>query len=299
MKRKTAIFLLLLNAIISAAGYIWINTALDAGLSATAIVTLRGYIACIGCFVLFGKQAFQTTRTEFFKCLILGAVNFLGFILSAESSALSTPSNVSLILSSCMVVVPFINWLVNRERPSIKVCLCALLCLFGIAVLTGSLKNGFSPDLGVLLAFASTLAFSFHTVLSSNYSKNVNYRALVFYSALCMAIGGTVLYTFEPGAFCFSGIDLIPAALSTLGLGLLASLAYFIIQMYTFAYVPVTTGILLLSTDAMFTSILSVIVGYDVLTAELITGGILITVSVLLQELDLSVILKKEKKDPS
>jgi len=63
--------------------------------------------------------------------------------------------------------------------------------------------------------------------------------------------------------------------------------------------VPVTTGILLLSTDAMFTSILSVIVGYDVLTAELIAGGILITVSVLLQELDLSVILKKEKKDPS
>ena len=41
MKRKAAIFLLLLNAIISAAGYIWINTALDAGLSATAIVTLR------------------------------------------------------------------------------------------------------------------------------------------------------------------------------------------------------------------------------------------------------------------
>lgn len=278
--RTKAVFMLFIDAIISAIGYIFLKVALDAQLSPGLVVMLRGMVATIVCVCFYYKHLKKITKKDFLIGSALGIINFIAFILTTLSMDLSTPSNTSFLLACGIVLVPLLEWLLHKRKPTTKTIVCALGCMVGMVILTGILNSSFSLNLGNLFAFAAALIFSLHIIYVGKWANSIDHRILIFFMMIYMFIGGFIYALCTPGAFSLANVDVFKAIYSIVGLGAGASFMYFLIQVTAQMHVSATTASLILSADSLLTSLLSIALGYEHLTLELVVGGIIIMASV-------------------
>lgn len=285
MNRSRAVIMLIFDAALSGFGYILLEIALQSHLSPALVVMLRGVFATALCFFLYHKQVRTITKREFWIGTFLGILNFIGFILTTVSMELSTPSNTSFLLSSGIILVPFIDFLFHKKRPSKRAVLSAVLGIVGIAILSGIFSTGFVFNFGNLLAFLGAVVFSLHITFVGKYATEIHHQKMVFFMMFYLMVGGFIYALFVPDSFSLANVSLLPALLSTLGLGIGASFMYFLIQVTAQMHVSATTASLVLSSDALFTSVLSILFGFEQLTPELVLGGLIITAAIILLEM--------------
>jgi drug/metabolite transporter (DMT)-like permease len=65
-------------------------------------------------------------------------INLLAVLLCESFGvALTSAANAAFLISTCVVITPFVEWLMFGQRTSRQVLLCACLSLLGVALLTG------------------------------------------------------------------------------------------------------------------------------------------------------------------
>lgn len=94
------------------------------------------------------------------------------------------------ITSLSVVMVPFLSWLLFRERPARSIWIALPFALGGLALL--SLRTGFNPDLGQIYFFISALLISLTFILNGRAAAKISALAL---SAIQLVLVGFVALT--------------------------------------------------------------------------------------------------------
>lgn len=265
-------------------GFIVTKMALDQNATTGLINIARGLIFALLIFIIFFKRITKMTGKEFFKGFFAGALNSFAFILQTVAMQYTTPSNAAFFTITNVLMVPFIVWVFYKIRPSLKIFGAVGVCLVGMAILTGFWGDNATGNKGDALALAGAFMFALSIAYISNSAKNVDYSIIAFWLGITQAIGGIIYFVFFENAAKIS-IDWMKVFPMLLYLGLFPSFVAQTGQVIAQQNTTATSAALIMTLEAVFGSIFSVIFGFDRLTLSLFIGGSLIMLSLVISEI--------------
>lgn len=273
-------------AIIWGSGFIGTQLALDAHMSSSAIMFGRFTIAALIIGIIFFRDLKKSLKLKHFKggCVI-GLFLFLAFYVQTVGLQYTTPSNNAFITAANVVIVPFLWWGISKKRPAWKIFLSSFFCLIGIGILSVDFSNGFSLGIGDLLTFLSAFLFACQIVATGILAENMETKVIVFLQFLVAAVLAFFVFLFTDRDF---SAFLSPSGMGAIAyLGIFSTCICYFLQTTAQQHVSSSKAAIILSTESLFGTLFSVILGYDKLTSNMIVGGVIIITSILLTELKL------------
>lgn len=250
--------------------------------SASFIIALRFLIASIALIIAAYPQRKQLDKKYLFDGFWMGLTVFLSYFLQVSGLALDTSPGKSAFLSTTYsVMVPFIYWLVTKNRPRMHHIICVFLCLFGVGVLSLSGSWGMSP--GDIMTVLSGLPYAINIVISAIVCRNRNVLLLTTIELMVVTLFAWI--------FVFIG-NSFPSELpiNAIGgivyLGLLATALCLFFQSYGLKYAEPAIGGMLLSLESVFGVIFSIIIYHERITLRMLAGFAMIFIAILLSQWD-------------
>lgn len=284
MKKYIGEIGLFIVAIIWGGGFVATQAALDGGLTTSQIMTLRFFISAVLMTVIFFKQIKNNLSMGTIKVgVILGVCLFLGFFLQTLGLNYTTPSKNAFITSVNVVIVPFIGLLLYRRKIDKFGMASSFMAIVGIAVL--SLSADFTVNLGDVLTLLCAFGFAFQIFFTSEFVKNHNPVALTaiqFFTAFVLSFIAQIFMgelSIHSTASGYMGI---------LYLAVFSTTVCFLLQTICSKMVDGTRVAIILSTEAVFGTILSIIILGEPVTFRMIIGSLIIFASVITAETKLT-----------
>lgn len=294
MKNKTNLWVtlgLLVVAIIWGTGFIATQIAIDEGLSASFITFVRFAVASLVLGASFGKDIKVMTKIDIKMGLIAGGFLFLGFTLQTTGLNFTTPSSNAFITATSVVMVPFLSWLMLKEKPQNKVFVAALICLLGISMLAFGPGEGIKLGVGDAFTLACAVAFALHTVTMGKYAPKMNSNLLTFLQLSTAGILSFIMFLMVDRDF--TAFASIKGLMAVIYLGIFSTFIAYTIQTICQRYASPSKVSIIVSTEALFGSLFSVVLGYEAFTYFLLIGGIAIISAMLIIETNF---IKKEAR---
>lgn len=284
MKKYIGEIGLFIVAIIWGGGFVATQAALDGGLTTSQIMTLRFFMSAVLMTVIFFKQIKNNLSMGTIKVgVILGICLFLGFFLQTLGLNYTTPSKNAFITSVNVVIVPFIGLLLYRRKIDKFGMASSFMAIVGIAVL--SLSADFTVNVGDVLTLLCAFGFAFQIFFTSEFVKNHNPVALTaiqFFTAFVLSFIAQIFMgelSIHSTASGYMGI---------LYLAVFSTTVCFLLQTICSKMVDGTRVAIILSTEAVFGTILSIIILGEPVTFRMIIGSLIIFASVITAETKLS-----------
>ena len=216
--------------------------------------------------------------------MILGVLVILAYIFQTYGLAdtETTPGKNAFLTAIYCILVPFIFWGITKNRPDRYNIIAAILCLFGITLVSSSGNDFKSICRGDALTLLGGIFFAFHMVCVSLFSKG---RDVLLLTMLQFLFAG--ICAFIPAVF----LEKIPSnlpmetILAVLYLAVFATCLCYILQNVGQKYTEASSAALILSLEAVFGVIFSIIFTNEILTFKLFTGFTIIFVAILISEL--------------
>lgn len=287
MKKIPGIIGLVTVTIIWGGGFVASDIALKT-LAPFQIMFLRFLIGAICMGALARKELKTITKDEIFCGFLLGAALFTGFALQIVGLQYTTASKNAFLTATNVVMVPFIAFILERKKIELKSIAGAILALTGAGIL--SLQSGFSIGLGDSLTLGCAIGFAFQIYLTGKYVHRIRPAILNFMqmlSACILSFIGLLL----SGKISFEGVS-SSGWLAMLYLGVVSTTLCYFLQTWAQKHVDETKSAIILSMEAVFGTVFSVILLQEEVTSRMILGSITILLAVLISELSIK---KKEK----
>ncbi|MEC0206583.1 DMT family transporter [Paenibacillus lautus] len=286
---------LIIVAFLWGTSFTFIKQAIAAGMPPGLINTFRGLIFALLIYLFFYKIINKMTCTEFRVGLFAGVINCIVLQLQSVGLKYTTPSHSAFLTAMYVVILPFVTWLVFRKQPAKKSCISIALCLLGMAYLTGIVEGGFHIQLGDWLSVLAALALSFQIVYYGHFATGARPQIVAFMLGITQLIISGIYSLFFEG----EGYQLINwshAIIPVIILGVSASFLAQTLQIYSQKYTDVVTTGLILMTESLFASVVSISFGIEQLTNRLIIGGILIIIGLLTIQFNMQWLKIKKNK---
>ena len=189
--------------------------------------------------------------------------------ISAPRSAFITGTNV--------LIVPFLLPLLKLDRPHLLDVVSALICLWGLYILTGANIDGFSQGdfwtLGCAVSYAFVIVFVQWVT-----PKIKGYSALAFYQIL---LGVPIMGLAASGA-SFKGLFTPQVLVALVFCSLFATVVAFYLQMKYQQQVSAPKAALIYMLEPVFASLFAYFINKDQITKETLIGGAIILASLLI-----------------
>ena len=287
MKKIPGIIGLVTVTIIWGGGFVASDIALKT-LAPFQIMFLRFLIGAICMGVLARKELKTITKDEIFCGFLLGAALFTGFALQIVGLQYTTASKNAFLTATNVVMVPFIAFILERKKIELKSIAGAVLALTGAGIL--SLQSGFSIGLGDSLTLGCAIGFAFQIYLTGKYVHRIRPAILNFMqmlSACFLSFIGLLL----SGKISLEGVS-SSGWIAMFYLGLVSTTLCYFLQTWAQKHVDETKSAIILSLEAVFGTVFSVVLLREEVTSRMILGSITILLAVLISELSIK---KKEK----
>lgn len=278
--KKIGDLALLSVAIIWGGGFIGVQKALDNGFGSFTIIFLRFLIAFLLISIVFYKDFLKMDKKHLKIGSILGAFLFLGFVLQTIGLKYTTPSKNAFITSLNVILVPFLYWVVNKERPKFKVFIASIMVLAGVYLLSSGSINGLS--IGDFFTFLCAIFFAVHIVLLGYFGSDKNPVKLTIVQMGVSAILSGIFIGFEK----FPEINNVSLFYPLIYLGIFSTMLAFFIQTVAQKYTSSTSAAIILSTEAIFGTIFSVLIFKEIISYKMIFGFLLFLCSIILVEVN-------------
>ena len=230
--------------------------------------------------------------------LIIGTFLFLAYAFQTFGLDRTTSGKNAFLTAVYCVIVPFLYWLIARRRPDKWNILAAFICIAGIGMvaLTTKGSGGLAVNLGDMLTLAGGFFFAAHIVAVNKFAEG---RDIFLITVLQFAVFAAWSWI---GALAFR--EPFPAGLSG---GAVFAMVYLVVfsscgallfQNIGQKYTAPATAAVLLSLEAPFGVLCSILVGEENLNAVMVLGFALIFLAVVCSETKFEFLRKKtlEKK---
>lgn len=289
---KLATPLIILATIIWGSSFVVMKSSVDV-LPTFWLLAIRFSFAALVLAVVFFKRWKVCDKQYLMGGTVMGFCLFVAYAFQTFGLERTTPGKNAFLTAVYCVVVPFLYWIVAKRRPDKFNVIAALLCIVGIGLvsLTGDDASAF--NLGDVLTLIGGFFFAAHIVAVAKYAEGRDIfilTTLQFASfALFSWIG--VLVTGVPVApEVFNG-DLI---FGLAYLVIFASCGALLFQNIGQKYTAPATAAVLLSLEAPFGVIFSILFAGERPTDLMYLGFALIFVAVICSETKFS-FLRKQK----
>lgn len=275
---------LTLAAFFWAISFIWMKDALSYGLSANQVIFIRYTIAVLMMLPFCIKELKKVTKEELLLGLAGGVLLGGGMLLQTAALGMTTPSNSAFITTTYVVMVPFVAWIFNRVRPNAKTYLCAVLAVAGLYILTKTPGEAMHFEPADLLTLAGAAVFAMQVVFITYAAKKMSVKMVTFLPLAYISVI-TLVIALITGDIALSGEN-IPLAIGNVALcALFATILAGICQAAGQKTVEPSRASIIMSLESVFTCFVSVVLGYDILSFNLIAGGAIIFAAIVISEL--------------
>lgn len=255
-------------------------------------LALRFLLAAILLCLIFFKKIKKIKKSTWMRGGILGGAVYLAFLFQTVGLAYTTPSKNAFLTAVNVVIVPILGFLFYKQKFSLQMVLGAVLSLFGIGFLSLHGFNGVNG--GDILTLVCAVFFALQITLTNQFIKNEDPAQLTLVQMVTAAIIGAGV-CFIRGETLFSSS--VEGNLSIFYLGAISTMLAFLIQTVSQKYTTSTETALILSTEAFFGMMASVIILKEPITIQMMIGAILIFSGILIVEVKPSIIMRKAKEE--
>lgn len=278
--------LLFTVAAIWGSGFIASQVAVDAHISPALFMLVRFALSTIIVGLLFWRQLREGLQwNQLGRGMLVGLFLFLGFYIQFVGLQYTTPGNNAFLTSTNVIMVPLLWWGVSKKRPLGRIFASSVVCLLGIGVLSLNVAGGFSFSVGDSLTLVCAFFFACHITATGKLAANMNTAVLVFLQFATAALLSLLLFLFTDRDL--TGITSPSGMGAVLYLVLFSTCLCYFLQTAVQRYVSSAKAAIILSTEALFGSLFSVLLGYDQLTVQMALGGGIILLSLVMTEVGL------------
>lgn len=290
MKKYIGEIGLLITAIIWGSGFVASSMSLE-HYTPYQILAGRFLIGVLLLTTIFYKKLRHVNKSVIQKGAIVGVFLYLAFVLQTVGLQYTTPSKNAFITAVNVVIVPFIAYFIYKRKVGRTEIMGAILAIAGVGVI--SLKLSSQINIGDLLTFFCAIAFAFHIFYTAKFVKDEDPVLLTLIQMVTATILGFVVVLFR-GEMAFSyemqGVN------SLLYLGVFSTTIAFLLQTIAQKYTTETNAAIILSTEAFWGMVFSVVILHELLTIKMVFGAILILLAIMISETKLSFLKKKPFK---
>lgn len=271
---------LVVTTIIWGSAFVVMKNSINA-IPPTYLLALRFTIAAAALILVFHKKLRAMTQKDLLYGSVLGVLLFVSYLLQTYGLKYTTASKNAFITTLYVILVPFLHWMINKNRPGRKNVAAAVIAVAGLALL--SLDGELSVNIGDILTLICGLSFALHIVFIDRYTVD---HDPVLLTVIQIAVSAALNWCLAPvleGGFDYSIID-SGLLMSLMYLGIFSTMIGFLLQNVGQKYLTPNTSSILLSFESVFGLVFAVIFLGDPLTIRLLTGCALMFGAIILSE---------------
>lgn len=285
MKKSTTTFLasagLLFVTIIWGFAFVVVKDSLDS-IPPIYMMAFRFTIAGVFLTVIFFKRLIKINKSTLKHGIIIGIFLALAYAFQTIGCKYTTAGKNAFLTTTYVILVPFLNWLIVKRRPDFYSVIGAIISVVGIGLL--SLRGDLTMNIGDILTLICGICYALQIIFIARYSDKDDPIVLTIVQILLTAILSWIFAPIYDGSFPTAGLLNTSSIVSMLYLGLLSTMAAFLLQNICQKYTPPSMAALLMSFESVFGVLFSVILLHEVLTIRGIIGCILMFIAVIICE---------------
>lgn len=285
--------MLLAASVIGGVGIIGNKELINLGFDTFEIIAGRFFVASLFSVILFNKKLKGIKKEELMAGGLMGVFLFGVFALMVIGLKYTSSSVSGFLINLQAVFVPVICFLVYRQKPDFNSVIGVILTAVGMALLC--IEDGFNINLGAMITVFGSVCMAFQIVVTGNSVKKYDPLRLTvteYFTVFVLAL----IFT----AFKGSQLKAVTpyAALIFLIIGLVSTLIYFVLQSYGQQYTTETSASILISSEAIFTALISAVFMNEYMKARMYLGGGIIFAAIIITQVkkeDIKRIMNREK----
>lgn len=278
MKRYIGEIGLIVTAIIWGSGFVGSAVALD-HYTPYQILAGRFLIGVLLLSIVFYRKLFQLTKRTLIQGIILGSILYIAFVLQTVGLQFTTPSKNAFLTAVNVVIVPFVGFIFYKRRLDVFELTGAVLAVIGIALL--SLQLSGEVNIGDILTLLCAFAFAFHIFYTARFVEGEDAVLLTLVQMGTAALVGiSVMMGRGETNFSFEPDALMPL----IYLGVFSTTIAYLLQTMAQKFITETKAAIILSTEALWGTVFSIILLGELLTVRMSIGAMLILLAVMIAE---------------
>lgn len=258
------------------------------GFSSSQLLLYRFLQGAIVLALVNYKTVFKISKNDIKYGVIIGLCVGFGVFLQNISMAYTSASKSSFLSASCIVLIPFLAYILNKTAITKKNVVGLSVAFIGMCFLFFNPEAFNEINFGDVLASISALGFGLQVVLLKKYSKKINAINVAFMQTLVMGILGLVLCIVNQEKILL--LDNNAYILPVLYLGIIAAGVCYLGQTYASEHTSEVLSSILISSQAIYTVLFDMLFFNTQLTITMIIGIILMSISVVYLTLNKKII---------
>ncbi|WP_026393130.1 DMT family transporter [Acetobacterium malicum] len=267
-------------AFVWGSGFVASKNALDS-MSPMMLMAVRFTVAALLSGLIFRRSLTNISKETIKAGCVIGFFLFTAFAAQMIGLQYMLAGKQAFLTATNVIMVPFIYWAVKKQRPDQYNFVAAFIMLLGLALLTIDFSVGFSFNPGDALTVLCAFLYACHIVVVGIYSKQHDPIALTVIQ-LGFAAAVSLTYVFISGEFTLA--IPVPGLLNGLYLGIFCTFLAFLGQTVAQRYTNSTHAAIILSLEAVFGSLLSILILGDNFTSLMFLGCLIIFMGILTAE---------------
>ena len=279
---------LIITAIIWGSGFVATAVSLEY-YTPYQSMAIRFLVGGIILSIVFFNKLKSVNKKLLTKGVILGKILYSAFALQTVGLQFTTPSKNAFLTAVNVVIVPLLGFLIYKKRLNRFEVIGSVLAITGVG--TMSLQLTGVINIGDLLTLFCAFAFALHIIYTATYVKDEDPILLTLIQLLTAAvIGMVVLLLKSEMAMPLSGQALLPV----IYLGIFSTTIAYLLQTIAQKNVAETKAAIILSTEAFWGMLFSVVLLGELITLRMAIGAGLILLAIFVTETKLSFITRRQ-----
>lgn len=282
---------LLTAALIWGSSFIVMKNAVE-GVPVFMLLGIRFTVGCLLLMLIFHRRLKTIGKKQLLHGAVVGTLLFAAYTVQTFGLRETTPGKNAFLTAVYCVLVPFVNWVIFRRRPTGWNWLAAVMCLAGIGLV--SLEGDLTMNRGDALTLVGGVFYALHLVAVSRFGEEddpVMLTMLQFGASALWCWGLSLMTESMPNPFPTN------AWLELAYLAVFATTAALLLQNVGQSVTPAAPAAILLSLESVFGVAFSVMLGAEGLTAQLVFGFALIFLAVVASETQFSFLRKGRRHE--
>lgn len=282
---------LLFVAIVWGSGFVVTKNSLE-HLTPMYLVFYRFIIASVLLGIIMHKRLLRAEKKDIKAGMLIGVFLFGGFAFQTVGLQYTQAGTQAFITATYVVMVPFLYWAIAKKKPDKYELFAALVCTIGIGIL--SLGDNLSMGYGEFLTLICAVMFALHVASIGYFAPKSDTIVIAVVQLATTAVLSLILALFTEGVNFTIHRDAIGGIVY---LGVFSSMLAFLIQTVAQKYTTSTHTAIILSMEAVFGSILGIIILNEDITIKFLIGCFAILVAVITSETKWKFLRKKKQID--
>lgn len=248
------------------------------------LLTLRFFFAGLILMLVLRKRVFRANQKTLLGGIAAGACMYIAFLFQTIGLTMTTAGSNAFITAIYVVLVPFMQWAVNKKRPGARAVIAAVACFLGVGVI--AMSTDFSIRMGDVWTLMGGVFFAAHIVVVAQFTaKGADVIALTCFQMFTTAVCAAAVAAFSEPLPQPESLFATETVLSMLYLILFSTVFCMGAQNISLRYAPASHAALLMGTEAPFGFLFGILLLDEPFTLMFLLGAALIAGSIVYSEL--------------